>query len=71
MAKQEIRKPIIDVAPYKGKYERLDGTRFDVIYAQKEGLQMLTEKHFGNRTPFPVTVDELEKDLKEGKIKKL
>lgn len=54
-----------------GKYERKDGTRFDVIYAPKDGLQMLTEKPFGNRTPFPVTVEELEKQIKDGTITKI
>lgn len=54
-----------------GKYERIDGTRFDVIYAPKEGYQMLTEKPFGNRTPFPVTVEQLEKELKDNLITKI
>ncbi len=54
-----------------GKYERLDGTRFDIIYAQKEGYQLLNEKQFGNRTPFQITVEEIEKQLKEKQIIKL
>lgn len=54
-----------------GKYERIDGTRFDVIYAPKEGYQMLTEKPFGNRTPFPVTVEELTKLIDKKLITKL
>jgi len=71
MAKQEIRKPVIDVTPYIGKYERKDGTKFDVIYAQKEGLQSLEESNgLKNRLPTPITVDELEKKLKDKLITK-
>ncbi len=72
MAKQEIRKPVKDVTPFIGKYERKDGTRFDVIYAQKEGLQSANESNgLKNRLFSPITVDELEKELKDKLITKI
>ncbi len=72
MAKQEIRKPIKDVTPFIGKYERKDGTKFDVIYAQKEGLQSMEESNgLKNRLPTPIGVDKLEKELKDKLIIKL
>lgn len=72
MAKQEIRKPIQDNSKYKGQYQRPDGTKFDVIFAPKEGLQTLEESNgLKNRLPTPITTDELEKQLKDKLIKKL
>lgn len=72
MAKQEIRKPIQDNSKYKGQYQRLDGSKFDVIFAPKEGLQTLEESNgLKNRLPTPIAVDELEFKLKEKTITKL
>jgi len=72
MAKQEIRKPVEDNSKYKGKYQRLDGSKFDVIFASKEGLQSLEESNgLKNRLPTPITVDKLEKELKDKLIVKL
>ena len=72
MAKQEIRKPIEDNSKYKGAYQRLDGTKFDVIFAPKEGLQTLEESNgLKNRLPTPITSGEIETKLKEKQIIKL
>lgn len=72
MAKQEIRKPIQDNSSFKGQYQRLDGTKFDVIFAPKEGLQSLEESNgLKNRLPTPIKVDKLEKELKDKLIIKL
>ncbi len=72
MAKQEIRKPIQDNSSFKGQYQRLDGTKFDVIFAPKEGLQSLEESNgLKNRLPTPINADKLEKELKDKLIIKL
>lgn len=66
MAKIEIRKPIEDNSKYKGQYQRLDGTKFDVIFAQKEGLQSLEESNgLKNRLPTPILSEEIEKQIKK------
>lgn len=72
MAKQEIRKPIEDNSKYKGQYQRIDETKFDVIFAPKEGLQTLEESNgLKNRLPTQITVEELERQLKDKLITKL
>lgn len=72
MAKIEIRKPIEDNSKYKGQYQRLDGTKFDVIFAQKEGLQSLEESNgLKNRLPTPILSEEIEKQIKKKLIIKL
>jgi hypothetical protein len=72
MAKHEIRKPIEDNSKYKGKYQRLDGSKFDVIFAQKEGLQIAEESNgLKNRLFIPITAEELETKLKDKLIIKI
>jgi len=72
MAKQEIRNKIEDNSKYKGQYQRLDGTKFDVIFAPKEGLQSLEESNgLKNRLPTPINVEKLEKELKDKLITKI
>lgn len=72
MSKQEIRKPIQDNSKYKGKYQRLDGSKFDVIFAPKEGLQIAEESNgLRNRLFTPITVEELETKLKDKLITKI
>jgi len=67
MTKQETKPQ----SNYVGKYEKQDGTRFDFRYENKVGLIKLNEHEFHNRVTYPITVEELEKELEEGKIKKL
>lgn len=55
-----------------GKYERKDGTRFDVIPLHRNGLQRAKESNgLKNRLFSPVTKEELEKEIKKGDIKKI
>lgn len=54
-----------------GKYERKDGTRFDVIPMPRSGLQRADEKQYGYRPFYPVTEEELEQEIKKGDIKKI
>jgi hypothetical protein len=54
-----------------GKYQRKDGTKFDVIYSAKEGYQRCDEKKFGYRLFAPITEEVLNKELESKEIKKL
>jgi len=54
-----------------GKYERQDGTRFDVIPMPRSGLQRADEKQYGYRPFYPVTEEQLEQEIKKGDIKKI
>lgn len=54
-----------------GKYERKDGTRFDVIPMHRSGIQRADEKNYGYRPFFPVTEEQLEQEIKKGDIKKI
>lgn len=72
MANQEIRKTQKDCSHLIGLYQRKDGSKFDVIFAQRDGLQTLEESNgLKNRLPTPITVDEIENDLKEKLITKI
>lgn len=53
-----------------GKYEKKDGTRFDVRI-EKKILERANEKDFGNRPYFPVTEEEPRQEIKNGYIKKI
>lgn len=54
-----------------GKYERKDGTRFDVIPMPRGGLQRANEKQYGYRPFYPVTKEELEEEISKGLIAKI
>ena len=55
-----------------GKYERTDGTRFDVIYGRNGSYQRGDEKSIGkNRLFVPVTKEEIQKELKDKLITKI
>jgi hypothetical protein len=55
-----------------GKYQRKDGTIFDVIYSHKDGLQRANEGKIGhNRLFVPVTEEELKAELDRKEIEKI
>lgn len=55
-----------------GKYQRKDGTVFDVIYGHKNSLQRANMAMVGkNRLFVPVTEAELQKELENKEITKV
>lgn len=55
-----------------GKYERKDGTRFDVIPLHRNSFQRADESSgLKNRLFSPVTQEELEHEIKNKDIKKI
>jgi hypothetical protein len=55
-----------------GKYERSDGTRFDVIHGRNGTYQRGDEKSIGkNRLFVPVIKAEIEQELKDKLITKI
>jgi hypothetical protein len=72
MAKQEIRLEPKSPISFIGQYQHSDETIFDVIYLHREGLQRAkVGDGLKNRLFTPVTVDELEQEIKDKLITKI